>query len=77
MVFIARIKTPNEIMSKHTDQIITEKSYLGSDLGLSSFDVVEVVCELEDAFNIEISDQDIRKFVSVAEIIEYLLVRKS
>lgn len=61
-----------EILSKFTDAEITETSMLESDLGLSSFEVVEIVCEFEDAFDIEISDRDIRQFVGVQDILNYL-----
>ena len=61
-----------EILSKFTDAEITETSMLKSDLGLSSFDVVEIICEFEEAFDIEINDRDIRQFVGVADILNYL-----
>lgn len=41
-------------------------------MGLSSFDVVEIVVEFEDEFGIEISDRDIGKFVCVKDIVDYL-----
>ncbi len=61
-----------EILSKFTDKIITPESSLESDLGLSSLEVVEIVCEFEETFDIEINDRDIRKFVLVKDIIDYL-----
>ena len=61
-----------EILSKFTDAEITKTSMLESDLGLSSFDVVEIVCEFEDAFDIEINDRDIRQLVGVQDILNYL-----
>lgn len=66
-----------EILSKFTDADITESSSLEADLGLSSFDVVEIVCEFEDAFDIEIPDRDIRKLVNVGDILEYLKITPS
>lgn len=51
---------------------ITEQSTLEDDLGLSSFDVVEIISELEDAFDIKIADRDIPKFVRVKDVVDYL-----
>ena len=61
------------ILLQHTENVeITEDSQLVADLGLSSFDLVSVVTEFEDEFGIEISDRDIRKFICVGDILEYL-----
>ena len=51
---------------------ITENAVLTADLGLSSFDVVSITADFEDEFDIEIPDRDIRRFVKVEDIIEYL-----
>ncbi len=61
-----------EILSKYTKEEITEESTLVNDLGLSSFDIVSIVTAFEDEFDIEISDRDIRKLVSVADIMDYI-----
>ena len=51
---------------------INENTALVADLGLSSFDVVSIVTEFEDEFDIEIPDRDIRKMVTVGDILAYL-----
>ena len=51
---------------------INETTALAADLGLSSFDVVSIVTEFEDEFDIEIPDRDIRKMVTVGDILAYL-----
>ena len=61
-----------EILSKYTKEEITAESTLVNDLGLSSFDIVSIVTAFEDEFDIEISDRDIRKLVSVADIMNYI-----
>ena len=64
------------ILEQYTDnKVITEQSTLEADLGLTSFDVVEVVVAFEDTFDIEIADRDISKFVCVKDILEYLKER--
>ncbi len=63
----------SKILQKYTDEPQIElQSTLEADLGLSSFDVVEIVTEFEDTFGIAISDRDIGKFISVKDIVEYL-----
>ncbi len=64
-ILLAYTETPN----------ITEQSILEADLGLSSFDVVEIVTEFEEEFGIEISDRDIGKLVCVKDIVDYLEAR--
>lgn len=62
-----------EILMDYTNATeITEDSMLEADLGLSSFDVVSIVTDFEDKFQIEISDRDIGRFISVKDILEYL-----
>ena len=61
------------ILSQYTEVAeITEESSLAADLGLSSFDLVSIVTDFEDHFDIEISDRDISGFVSVNDIWDYL-----
>ncbi len=42
------------------------------DLGADSLDVVELVMELEDEFDMEISDEDAEKITSVGEVVNYI-----
>jgi len=64
------------ILQKYVDEVPIETTLtLEGDLGLSSFDVVEIVTEFEEAFGIEIPDRDISRFVCVKDIVEYLKER--
>lgn len=61
------------ILLRYTEEgVITQESQLAADLGMSSFDLVSVVTEFEDEFGIEIADRDIRRFICVGDIVEYL-----
>lgn len=60
------------IFAKYTKAEITENATLVNDLGLSSFDMVSAVTAFEDEFDIEISDRDIRKLVTVKDVMEYI-----
>ncbi|WP_456275529.1 acyl carrier protein [Bacillus sp. AK128] len=42
------------------------------DLGADSLDVVELVMELEDEFDMEISDEDAEKIVTVGDAVNYI-----
>lgn len=51
---------------------ITPDTELVRDLNINSIDVVNLVCELEQAFQVEIPDRQIGKFVRVRDVVEYL-----
>ncbi len=42
------------------------------DLGADSLDVVELVMELEDEFDMEISDEDAEKIETVGDAVNYI-----
>ncbi len=42
------------------------------DLGADSLDVVELVMELEDEFDLEISDEDAEKISTVQDVVDYI-----
>ena len=55
------------------DQIIlTENTVLQTDLGLNSFELIEVLCALEEEYNIEIPDKEIRNFKTVGDVIRFV-----
>ncbi len=53
------------------EQVTPEASFI-DDLNADSLDIVELVMELEDAFGIEIPDEDAEKLRSVRDAIDYL-----
>lgn len=54
------------------DGEITRDSALTEDLGLSSLDVINIVAEFEDEFDIEIPDRIIPTLRTVGDIVDYL-----
>lgn len=46
------------------------------DLGADSLDVVELVMELEDEFDLEISDEEAEKIATVADVVDYINSRQ-
>ncbi|MDD9147093.1 MULTISPECIES: acyl carrier protein [unclassified Sporolactobacillus] len=47
------------------------------DLDADSLDIVELVMELEDEFNLEISDEDAEKIQTVGDVVTYIQSHKS
>ncbi len=64
-----------EIIAKQlgvdASQITPESSFV-EDLGADSLDTVELVMAFEEAFNIEIPDEDAEKIAKVKDAIEYI-----
>ncbi len=52
-------------------EVIPEASFV-EDLGADSLDTVELVMAFEEAFNIEIPDEDAEKIVKVKDAAEYI-----
>jgi acyl carrier protein len=52
-------------------QVTLEASFK-EDLGADSLDVVELVMELEDEFDMEISDDDAEKISTVGDAVNYI-----
>ncbi len=58
-------------MGANKDQIAPETSFV-NDLGADSLDTVELVMEFEDAFDINIPDDDAEKIQTVGDAIKYI-----
>ena len=65
-----------EIILKYTEEEITEDSSLMEDLNLTSLDVVSMVGEFEDVFDIEIADEDIPELTTVKDVLKYIEAHK-
>lgn len=55
-----------------TEIEITKDTLLKNDLGLSSFDLAQLACSVEDEFDIEIPDRVIKDFKTVGDVIDYI-----
>lgn len=51
---------------------VTPEASFKEDLGADSLDVVELVMELEDEFDLEISDEEAEKVNKVGEVVAYI-----
>ncbi|MBU3074014.1 acyl carrier protein [Clostridium estertheticum] len=53
------------------EEIKIESSFK-NDLGADSLDIVELIMELEEKYDIEIPDEDVEKIATVGDIVEYI-----
>ena len=51
---------------------LSENTILHEDLAMDSLDDVEVVMELEDKYNIDVSDDDASKCVTIGDVIDLI-----
>lgn len=69
------IKKVIEILSEFTEmkpEQMTRDTKLVADMGLNSFDVVNIVVAFEEEFDIEIPDRVIKDLQTVGSIADYL-----
>ena len=51
---------------------IKMESELANDLGVNSIELADLIMICEEQFNLEIEDEDIHKFVTIADVVAYL-----
>jgi len=57
----------------HVDESeITPDAELINDLGINSLELADLILMCEEKFDIEISDDDIHKFITVGDVVNYL-----
>lgn len=54
------------------DEEIKPESRFVDDLGADSLDIVELIMEMEEEFDIEIPDEDVEKMISVKDVTDYI-----
>ena len=60
-----------EKLSVELEEVVPEASFV-DDLGADSLDLVELIMSMEEEFDIDISDEDAEKLVSVKDAIDYI-----
>ena len=60
-----------EKLSVDLDEVIPEASFV-DDLGADSLDLVELIMSMEEAFDVEIPDEDAEKIQTVQDAIDYI-----
>ncbi len=56
---------------------VTESASFIEDLGADSLDIVELVMALEEEYDIEISDEDAEKILTVGDAVNYIVEHTS
>ena len=64
-------KIISEKLSVELDEVVLEASFV-DDLGADSLDLVELIMAMEEAFDIEISDDEAEKLQTVQDAINYI-----
>ena len=68
-----------EIIRRYMDDenfILTADMVLRSDLEINSYEFVQVICEVEETFNVEISDRAIAGFKTVGDVVDWVETHK-
>ncbi len=55
-----------------TDVNFTEKTHLDKGMNVSSLTIIQMVCAIEDEFDIEIPNSAIKKFKTVKDVIKFI-----
>lgn len=51
---------------------ITMEAELSNDLGINSLDLADLVLLCEDEFGVEFDENDMHKFITVGDVVEFL-----
>lgn len=60
-----------EKLSVDLEEVVPEASFV-DDLGADSLDLVELIMSMEEEFEVDISDEDAEKIVTVQDAIDYI-----
>jgi len=69
------IKIVSDTVCFSCNTTVTEESKFNDDLGADSLDEVELVMNIEDEFDIEIPDDDLKGIETVKQAIDYIAGR--
>jgi acyl carrier protein len=53
------------------EECVLEASFI-DDLGADSLDIVELLMEMEEAFGIEIADEELEKIATIKDVVDFL-----
>ena len=65
------IKIDMEQLDVTREECVLEASFL-DDLGADSLDIVELLMDMEEAFGIEIADEELEKISTIKDVINFL-----
>jgi acyl carrier protein len=71
MIFEKVKEIVSNILGVDADEVTMESSFM-DDLGADSLDVVELIMDLQDEFNLEIPDEEAEKIQKVGDVVNYI-----
>ena len=63
------------VISEYTEldvSEINEETNLRSDLGIDSYELINLECEIEKEFGIKVADRDIANIATVKDVLDYV-----
>lgn len=69
---MSQILATLEDVAEIAPEDVSEESMLMDDLDLSSMEILTVISSLEDAFQLRIPEKELRNFVTVGDLADYL-----
>ena len=69
---ISQILAILEDVAEVSPEDVTEDSVLMDDLDLSSMEILTIVADLEETFGLRIPEQELRNFVTMGDLADYL-----
>lgn len=71
MIFEKVKEIISNILGVDSEDVTMEASFQ-DDLGADSLDVVELIMDLQEEFNIEIPDEEAEKIQTVGDVVDYI-----
>ena len=69
---ISQITAILEDVAEVSPEDVTESSVLMDDLDLSSMEILTIVADLEETFGLRIPEKELRNFVTISDLVDYL-----
>lgn len=79
---MAKASTADEVFRIVSEQLsidtskLTRESSLTQDLGADSLDTVEIIMEVEDEFDINITDEETEKILTIGQLVDLVEQRR-
>ena len=71
---ISQILAILEDVAEVSPEDVNENSVLMDDLDLSSMEILTIVADLEETFGLRIPEKELRNFVTIGYLVDYLAV---
>ena len=69
---VSQILAVLEDVAEVSPEDVTESSVLMDDLDLSSMEILTIVADIEETFGLRIPEKELRSFVTMGDLVDYL-----